>query len=171
MASSTGPTNTPPPHDPSAHNAKATETQNVNQATVNVTSNDVNFMATIFMALLSSVNTVSDLAQTQAIKIQINSKMQMNTNQSISHLQNLVVPNNATTTQLKQIEQINANITVYRQGVQGGVMGMRQTGQQLMQVAQTYVSYMQQGGSATTLVLKTMITVMKLINKISPGAS
>lgn len=138
---------------------------------VTVTQQDHNFMVSVFMALLSSVSTVSSLVQTQSSKIEYNSNLQSKMNQGMGKMQNLVVPNNASSTQLKQVEQINANITIVRQNTQGQVLGLRQTGQQLSAQAQVLVNYMQQGGSETTAVLKTLLTVMKLINKISPAGN
>ncbi len=134
-------------------------------------ANKQNFFVAVFFALLSSMNVIADLAQTQAMSIQVNATLQMKMNQGMNKMQQIPVPLNATSIQLKNYDSLNANMTIVRQNTQGTVLAARQEGQQLSTQAQIYVEYMQQIGSQVTAVLSIIITVTQLINKISPGAS
>ncbi len=124
----------------------------------------------LFTALLGSINVLQSVATTNSKQINTNADLQQQMNLQVKKLQFVILPSNANSNQINQVNEINENVQFGRQDIQSNVITLRQNGQVLMTTAQVNVNYMQQTGSEVTATLKLILSISKLINKISPGA-
>lgn len=137
------------------------------ETSVPLTVEDRNYLLVVFQALLESVNVTQNLASTVSQMVELNASMQEDKNKLISEFQFRILPTDAKTNTINAVNEWNQNVTFDRQNIQSVVITLRQRGRTAMTQAQVTINYLQQNSSELTAILKIMIVVMQLINKVS----
>ncbi|MCH9609089.1 MAG: hypothetical protein S4CHLAM45_08520 [Chlamydiales bacterium] len=121
--------------------------------------------------LLNAVRVTGHSSITQAKVVKAGTNLVISMNRGLKDLKPLAVPNPApgetsqqTKAIMQQVEAINQGKSIYRQGIQGEVMGVNQQVKLGMTRAQTIVNNMQQLSAQISHIFKMAYSISKQIN-------
>lgn len=130
-------------------------------------SGQFNYYAVIFYLLVTSMETRQATVLTEAKQISTNASAQNRLNKANGALTFKILPTNAKTGTINQVQDENQERAAERADIQNALITTRQLGQVMMTQASTNVNLLQQDASEDSGWLQTLNTVFQVIDEMT----